>query len=135
MENECPICTEVKKLVTLECIHKICETCFDGIKSNNKIKCPFCRHIQNIGEVGLTMGDDIPMGDVPINGQKYVLLSLFVDNEMTTGVKVRGTYPTLEQAKNAAEILRKKDNIFDIYIGEVGKWLPTNPFHKTEKNI
>ena len=127
MENECPICTEVKKLVTLDCIHKICETCFDGIKSNNKIKCPFCRYIQNIGEVGITMDNDNP-----IDGQKYVLLSFFDD---ITGVKVRGTYPTLEQVKNAAEILRKKDNIFDIYVGEVGKWLQTNPFHKTEKNI
>lgn len=44
------------------------------------------------------------------------------------GLKVRGTYDTLEEAKVRSERLRKLDgNKFSIYIAQVGCWCPWSP--------
>lgn len=44
------------------------------------------------------------------------------------GLKVRGTYDTLDEAKMRSERLRKQDgNKFSIYIGQVGCWCPWSP--------
>lgn len=43
------------------------------------------------------------------------------------GIKIRGVYDTKEEAKRRVEVLKKKDNHFDIYIGEVGCWMPFCP--------
>jgi len=44
------------------------------------------------------------------------------------GLKIRGTYDTLEEAQQRADILRKMDQQkFNIYIDEVGCWVPWNP--------
>lgn len=40
------------------------------------------------------------------------------------GIKVRGVYDTIEQAKSRCEILKKKDTYFNIYVAQVGCWLP-----------
>ena len=41
------------------------------------------------------------------------------------GVKVRGTYESIQEAKIRAEILKRKDNNkHNIYIGQVGCWCP-----------
>lgn len=40
------------------------------------------------------------------------------------GIKVRGVYDTLEQAKSRCETLKKKDPYFHIYVAQVGCWLP-----------
>jgi hypothetical protein len=40
------------------------------------------------------------------------------------GLKIRGVYPTQEQAAARAKALNKKDPAFDIYVAEVGAWLP-----------
>jgi hypothetical protein len=46
------------------------------------------------------------------------------------GVKVRGVYNSLDEAKSRAEILRLKDPKHNIWVGEVGLWLPLsdNPY-------
>lgn len=52
------------------------------------------------------------------------------DNNFQTtirGIKVRGTFDTVEEAKNRSEFLKKIDNKFDIFIGEVGCWCPWSP--------
>jgi len=52
------------------------------------------------------------------------------DNNFQTtirGIKVRGTFDTIEEAKNRSEFLKKIDNKFDIFIGEVGCWCPWSP--------
>lgn len=69
--------------------------------------------------------------DKPIDRQKYVLIS-FVSPEglmncTVRGVKVRGVYASLDEAQVASDKLKKKDKYFNIYIGEVGKWLPWDP--------
>ena len=40
------------------------------------------------------------------------------------GIKIRGVYSDYEEATKRAEFLRNLDPNFDIFIGEVGKWLP-----------
>ena len=43
------------------------------------------------------------------------------------GIKVRGVFDTVEEAKNRCEFLKKIDNKFDIFIGQVGCWCPWSP--------
>ncbi len=52
------------------------------------------------------------------------------DNNFTTsirGIKVRGVFDTIEEAKNRCEFIKKLDNKFDIFIGQVGCWCPWSP--------
>ena len=69
--------------------------------------------------------------DDPIPGQLFVCLSFIspegIRNCTTRGLKVRGVYPTYEAAKARCDELQLKDKDFDIFIGEVGKWLPWDP--------
>jgi len=51
-------------------------------------------------------------------------------NEFKTtvrGVKVRGSYDTLQEAQAKAKKLQKTDKNFNVYIGQVGYWLPWDP--------
>lgn len=77
--------------------------------------------------------------DEPIRGQSFVLLSFIspegIMNCKTRGLKVRGVYATELEARSACEKLRKKDEIFDILVGEVGKWLPWNPSSKQVQEV
>jgi len=43
------------------------------------------------------------------------------------GIKVRGVFDTVEEAKNRCEFLKRTDNKFDIFIGQVGCWCPWSP--------
>lgn len=45
----------------------------------------------------------------------------------TRGIKIRGSFPTEEEAKLRAQMLSEKDKSHNIYVGEVGKWIPFNP--------
>jgi hypothetical protein len=45
----------------------------------------------------------------------------------TRGIKIRGSFPTEEEAKMRAKLLEEKDKKHNIYVGEVGKWMPFNP--------
>ena len=52
------------------------------------------------------------------------------DNNFITsmrGIKVRGTFDTIEEAKVRSEFLKKIDNKFNIYIAQVGCWCPWSP--------
>lgn len=52
------------------------------------------------------------------------------DNNFKTtirGIKIRGTFDTMEDAKNRIEFLKKVDKNFDIYVGQVGCWCPWSP--------
>lgn len=42
------------------------------------------------------------------------------------GLKVRGVFETYEEAKSRAEQLQKIDKYNNLFVGEVGKWLPFN---------
>jgi len=43
------------------------------------------------------------------------------------GIKVRGVYDTHKEASIKAQTLRRKDPSFNIFIGQVGFWLPWDP--------
>lgn len=45
----------------------------------------------------------------------------------TRGIKVRGVFPTVEEAELRAKILREVDPNFDIFVGPVGIWMPWDP--------
>jgi len=42
------------------------------------------------------------------------------------GIKVRGVFETYEEAKARCDALQKLDKYHNIFVGEVGKWLPFN---------
>ena len=43
------------------------------------------------------------------------------------GLKVRGVYDTIREANKKATILRRKDPNFNVYVAQVGYWLPWDP--------
>jgi hypothetical protein len=52
------------------------------------------------------------------------------DNNFVTsirGIKVRGVFDSLEEAKNRSEFIKRIDNKFNIYIAQVGCWCPWSP--------
>lgn len=43
------------------------------------------------------------------------------------GLKVRGVYPTIEEAELRCKFLREVDPNHDIHVGQVGLWMPLDP--------
>jgi len=43
------------------------------------------------------------------------------------GLKVRGVYDTHKEANVRAQVLRRKDPNFNVFVGQVGFWLPWDP--------
>ena len=43
------------------------------------------------------------------------------------GVKVRGVYNTKDEAENRAKSLSRTDSTFNVFVGQVGYWLPWDP--------
>ena len=52
------------------------------------------------------------------------------ENEFKTsirGVKVRGVYDTLAEAQSKSKSLQSTDKYFNVFVGQVGYWLPWDP--------
>ena len=43
------------------------------------------------------------------------------------GLKIRGVFDTLKEAEIRAQVLKKVDNRFNVYVGQVGCWVPFAP--------
>lgn len=43
------------------------------------------------------------------------------------GIKVRGVFPTQEEAESRCKIIRQFDTNHDVYVGPVGLWVPFHP--------
>lgn len=43
------------------------------------------------------------------------------------GIKIRGSFDTLEEAENRVKYLQKRDKNHSIYVGQVGVWMPFHP--------
>ena len=43
------------------------------------------------------------------------------------GIKVRGVYDTYKEASLRAQVLRRRDPSFNVFVGQVGYWLPWDP--------
>jgi hypothetical protein len=62
--------------------------------------------------------------------QKYVCLSFLTDKENKTslsGIKIRGVFATYELACEHAKKVQTMDPYFNVFVGELGKWLPFDP--------
>jgi hypothetical protein len=44
------------------------------------------------------------------------------------GIKVRGSYDTLAEAKSRVDAIRKYDKKFNVYVAQVGCWCPWSPY-------
>jgi hypothetical protein len=56
--------------------------------------------------------------------------AFYIQNEFRTtvrGMKVRGVYNSREEAVARSKKLQRTDTIHNIFVGEVGKWLPWDP--------
>lgn len=68
--------------------------------------------------------------DPAVPNQKFVCISIltpknFKDTKETMStLKVRGSYDSFEEASKRGEFLRNIDPHINVYVGEVGKWLP-----------
>ena len=45
----------------------------------------------------------------------------------TRGLKIRGVYPTLEEAELRCKMLREVDPNHDVFVGPIGLWMPWEP--------
>ena len=45
----------------------------------------------------------------------------------TRGIKIRGSFPTQQEAEIRCKLLRELDPNHDVYVGPVGTWVPFNP--------
>lgn len=45
----------------------------------------------------------------------------------TIALKIRGVYESLQEARDKAKRMRERDSSFDIYVSQVGYWLPIDP--------
>jgi len=88
------------------------------------------------------MSVDLLDEDEPIKDQKFVCLSFLSPENIEPsirptstlrGLKVRGCFDTYEKACERAKELREKDKIFDVFVGEVGKWLPWDNREKVQE--
>lgn len=61
--------------------------------------------------------------------QKFVCISYLKDdsNKNLTGIKIRGVFDTYNKACEFSKKLHDTDPYFDVYVGEMGKWLPIYP--------
>ena len=62
--------------------------------------------------------------------QKYVCISFLGDKENKTtlsGIKIRGVYNTYDEACDQAKKIQSIDQYFNVFVGEMGKWLPFDP--------
>lgn len=50
------------------------------------------------------------------------------------GVKVRGVYDTYREAEVRAKVLQRMDQTFDVFVGQVGYWLPWDPDSNNVEN-
>ncbi len=83
------------------------------------------------------LDEDKPLSQL-VKKQNFCVISMLTPNafpetkreeykdQKILGVKVRGVFETYEQAKARSEQLQKLDKFHNIFVGEVGKWLPFN---------
>jgi cobalamin biosynthesis Mg chelatase CobN len=85
----------------------------------------------------MTSSIDYLTEDPVLSGQKYVCISILTaksikDNSGNSiesdnhakGIKIRGVYDTMEEAQKRCQQIRTFDPYFNVFVGEVGKWLP-----------
>jgi molecular chaperone DnaK (HSP70) len=62
--------------------------------------------------------------------QKFICMSFLTDKDNKTslsGIKLRGAFSTYDEACEHAKKLQSIDQYFNVFVGEMGKWLPFDP--------
>jgi hypothetical protein len=78
--------------------------------------------------VKTTIGDDYKnFLDAKVEELEKVFNEMHNFQTNTRGVKVRGSYPSREEAELRCKLLRELDPNHDIYVGPVGTWVPWEP--------
>jgi hypothetical protein len=93
--------------------------------------------LKDAEEFGKVRNEEIRQTDVPEQWQVFLLkhekdLQEKFDNSVefrtnVRGVKVRRSFPTVEEAQVMAKVLQRKYPKDSLYIGKVGTWLPWDP--------
>lgn len=63
-------------------------------------------------------------------GQNFVCISFLTDpnNKLTlSGIKIRGVFDTIDKASEHAKKIQSVDPAHNVFVGEMGKWLPFDP--------
>jgi len=64
-------------------------------------------------------------------GQNYALISIVSPSSNqktdTCGIKIKGVFETIEIAQQEAKKIMELDSTYDVFLVEVGKWLPVPP--------
>lgn len=83
------------------------------------------------------LDEDKPFKEL-VKRQNFCIISMLTPNsfpeskraqygdQKILGIKVRGVFETYEAAKARCDTLQKMDKYHNIFVGEVGKWLPFN---------
>ena len=64
------------------------------------------------------------------NNEEKLEKQFHTDNDFQTsvrGLKIRGCYPTLEEAELRCKMIREIDTNHDVYVGPIGTWMPWEP--------
>jgi hypothetical protein len=64
------------------------------------------------------------------NNEEELEKSFNIENNFQTstrGLKIRGTYPSMEEAELRCKMLREVDPNHDVFVGPVGLWMPWEP--------
>jgi hypothetical protein len=67
--------------------------------------------------------------------QKYLCISFLTDKENKTtlcAIKIRGVFSSYELACEHAKKIQDIDPYFNVFVGEMGKWLPFDPLPDSE---
>jgi hypothetical protein len=107
------------------------KTLFDGLRAKYPDSSEMIENIENNHKY---LTDPIEMNEqykfFKSTNSSEIEADYYRDNNFQTsirGIKVRGTFDTIDEAKNRSEFLKKLDNKFDIFIGQVGCWCPWSP--------
>jgi hypothetical protein len=57
------------------------------------------------------------------------------EGNVMRGIKIRGTYPTYAGAQQRSKEMREFEPAHDVFVTQVGYWVPFNPQHMSESQI
>ena len=107
------------------------ETLFNGLLSKYPDDKEFIDNIKNDHEYLFNVEHlDEQYKYSKIVNSEIVEKQFHEDNEFQTtisGIKVRGVFDTIQEAKNRSGFLKKIDKNHNIFIGQVGCWCPFSP--------
>lgn len=79
---------------------------------------------------GTTTKDHLSKDTFLPEGQNFLCISFLTDKEKKstlTGLKIRGVFETYEEACEHAKKIQDFDPYFNVFVGEMGSWLPFDP--------